>query len=189
MLKGVIRQQMLQKRGALSKSVVVQKSQQIQDRLMILPHVMQAKTILFYVSYGNEVATHAVIKAFLEKKKTVVVPYTDVKHHRLILSRLSSWDVLTRGAYSILEPKKECIDEVSPKTLDVVIVPGVVFDTRGHRIGHGKGYYDGLLKNVKAAVKIGLTYDFQMVDEVPVEPHDIPVDFIVTETKVIECTR
>jgi len=75
--------------------------------------------------------------------------------------------------------------------IDLVIVPGVVFDKSGHRIGYGHGYYDRFLDNLekinKNAVKVGLAYDFQIADKVPIEKHDVPVDKIVTEKRIIRC--
>ena len=114
-----------------------------------------ATTILFYVSYDNEVYTHEMIKELLKNKKNIVVPIADKKNRSLTLSKLDNWDDLEIGTYNILEPKLERIKKISLDSIDLIIVPGIGFDKKGNRIGHGKGYYDKLLKNSKQACHEG----------------------------------
>jgi 5-formyltetrahydrofolate cyclo-ligase len=91
------------------------------------------------------------------------------------------------GAYNILEPRQDTIKEIPIESIDLILVPGVVFDIHGNRIGHGKGYYDRLLNDTQNIPHVGLAFGFQIVDAVPVEGHDLPVDIIVTEERIIEC--
>ena len=89
------------------------------------------------------------------------------------LSReFKKWDDLEPGSYGILEPNSEKIRKISTEKIDLIIVPGIGFDSKGNRIGHGKGYYDNLLKNSKKAIHIGLAFEKQIVIKIPVEYHD-----------------
>jgi len=186
-MKKRLRKELIEKRKKLSKKEVLEKSKQIEKRLFEMKEFKQASTILFYVSYDNEVYTHDMIKECTSGKK-IAVPICDKKDRCLILSELGSWDNLESGSYGILEPKKEKVKEISISEVDVIIVPGVGFDLNCHRIGHGKGYYDNLLKNSKALL-IGLAYDWQIVKHIPIEEHDVLMDKIVTEKRIIDCNK
>jgi len=187
-MKKVLRQRMLKKRSDVPKSEILEKSNQIKKRLFEMKEFNQARTILFYISYDNEVYTHNMIKECISNGKQVIVPVTDKENRCLILSKLENWENLDCGAYGILEPGKEHVKEVSLDVIDIIVVPGVTFDERGYRIGHGIGYYDGLLKDSINATHIGLAFEFQIVDTIPVEEHDINVDKIVTEERIITRT-
>jgi len=187
-MKDELRKIVKEKRNRLQKIDVLTKSSQIKKRVFDLKEFKQAKTVLFYVSYDNEVYTHDMIKESMLMGKRVVVPKSDTNNNTLLLSKLTKWDDLELGAYTILEPKKEVFKEISINSIDFAIVPGVVFDEKGHRIGHGKGYYDRLLKNV-SCTSIGLSFELQLVNTISAEKHDIKVDKIVTEKRIIDCLR
>jgi 5-formyltetrahydrofolate cyclo-ligase len=186
-MKDTIRKDIQQKRCALTADDVREKSFLIKHRVFSLREFIEAETILFYVSYGNEVFTHDMIKESLVMNKQVVVPCTDVKKKQLIASNLFHWDECSPGAYHILEPRKECIRPVSVGAVDLIIVPAISFDCFGQRIGHGMGYYDKLLQKAIRTEKIGLAFELQLVEKIPAEIHDIRVDKIVTEKRVIVC--
>jgi 5-formyltetrahydrofolate cyclo-ligase len=100
------------------------------------------------------------------------------------------WDELRKGLFGVWEPKKNHVRTVDPREINVALVPGVVFDKRGYRIGHGQGYYDRFLGQYHAnLISIGLSFDVQVIDEIPVSMHDMPVDYIVTETQVYKCEK
>jgi len=185
-MKEEVRKELIKLRKNLSKNEILEKSEKIKNRLFKMTEFRESSTILFYVSCDNEVYTHEMIKESITNKKNVIVPLTDKKNKILILSKLDSWDDLSIGAYNIFEPKKEKIKEISVDELDLIIVPGVGFDQHGHRIGHGKGYYDNLLKNSDIRT-IGLAFEFQIIKKIPIEKHDIPIDKIVTEKRLIDC--
>jgi len=186
-MKEKLRKKIMDTRKSLPDSDVLEKSKQIKKRLYKMKEFQQASMILFYVSYNNEVYTHDMIKESLSSGKNVVVPITNKEKHCLVLSKLNNWEDLECSTYSILEPKKNCIREVSLDKIDLILVPGVVFDESGNRIGHGTGYYDKLLKNSKNASHIGLAFEVQIVDSIPVEEHDVKVDKIVTEDRIVTC--
>lgn len=186
-MKKLLREQFLIKRKELSNSEVKKKSLQIQRRLFSLPWYHTAHNILFYISYDNEVNTHDMIKESFTKGKTVIVPKTDTQKKTLCLSKLLSWDDLSPCAYSILEPRENCIREVPFSSVDLLIVPGIAFDLHGHRIGHGMGYYDRLLKTTSQAHSIGLAFECQIIQSIPAEKHDEKIEMIVTEDRSILC--
>jgi len=186
-MKEELRKEGIRIRKNLPERELLDKSKQIKKRLYKMKEFQQASTILFYVSYDNEVYTHDMIKERLSNRKNVIVPITDMKNHCLTPSKLDGWEDLESSVYSILEPKKNCIHEVSLNEIDLILVPGVVFDESGNRIGHGMGYYDKLLKNSKNACHIGLAFEVQIVDSIPAEEHDVKVDKIITEERIITC--
>lgn len=182
-MKDRIRNILKEERNNVSKSEILEKSTIIEKKLYDLTLFKKSKTVLFYVSYDNEVFTHDTIKKCL-KEKEVIVPISNTKNETLILSKLENWEDLQNGPYGILEPKK--IIEISPDKIDLIIVPGVGFDEKGNRLGHGKGYYDKLLQKSNA-IKIGLAFECQIVDRIPTDKNDIPVDMIITEKRIINC--
>lgn len=188
MRKEEIRKKILSLRDSQTEFEVITKSELIQKRLFNLPEFKKAKTILFYVSIKSEVRTEKMIKQVLKQGKRVVLPISDVKERKLILSELKDFDELEPGTFNILQPKKEFFRSVSPEELDLIIVPGVAFDKDGDRIGYGMGFYDKFLSSLKKRIPvIGLAYELQMVDDIPVHDKDVTVDKVVTEKKRIEC--
>lgn len=185
-MKDKLRKSIEKKRNTLSTSEVLEKSSRIKKRIFEIKLFRDAQTILFYVSYGNEVYTHDMIKESISMGKTVVVPKSVTKDHTLILSRLTNWNDLKVGAYNILEPKKESIKEVDIESIDLIIVPGIVFDIHRNRIGHGKGYYDRLLNNSRNIPSVGLAFEFQIVEDIKSEQHDEKIDIIVTEDRMVK---
>ena len=186
-MKNKIRSEILKTRRCLTQADVAEKSKRIKQRVFGLDVYKKAKTILFYVSYGNEVSTHEMIQESLAAGKRVVVPKANEKNHTLSLSLLSEWGELSPCSYNILEPRSECIKEVAVKSIDLMILPGVVFDEKGNRIGHGLGYYDRLLQIEKKAPVIALAFECQVVKNIPAEKHDMRVEKIITEDRVIDC--
>ena len=123
-------------------------------------------------------------EALVDKK--VVVPISNKEDNTLSLSILESWDDLVEGSYGILEPKEDCFKEISIDEIDLIIVPGVAFDEDENRLGHGNGYHDRLLEKTKA-ISIGLAFEFQIVNNIPIGRNDVPVDMIITEDRIIKC--
>jgi len=186
-MKDKLRKELIKKRKSLQKTEVLAKSNQIKNRFFELNEFKQSSAVLFYVSYGNEVYTHDMIKECLKNGKNIIVPISNIEKRSLVLSELKDWNDLEPGSYGILEPKKDKIIEMLIESIDIIIVPGVGFDELGCRIGHGAGYYDNLLKKSINATHIGLAFEFQIVEKVPIESHDLPVDKIITEKRRIDC--
>ena len=184
-MKNHIKESILEKRNSLSKQEILAKSEKIENKLFNLEHFKKSKTIMFFVSFNSEVNTHNMIEKSFQNK-TVVVP--KVVQHEIEPSVIIDFDnLIPAGKFWILEPIEAM--KIAYKNIDLVLVPGIAFDREGHRIGYGFGYYDKFLKKVPKAVKIGLCFDFQVVDKIPHEEHDVPVDFIVTDKQVIDCEK
>lgn len=164
------------------------KDQFIKTNLTGLLAWQDAKIILFYISQDAEVDTFELIKKAWETGKKIFAPRVKSRPKcHLELCQITDLSHLEKGAFDILEPKGHCPilkPEEIAKKIDLVIVPGIVFDTRGHRVGYGLGFYDRLLKKVKCP-KIGLAYEFQIVEQIPKEDFDVPCDTVVTEERVI----
>lgn len=144
----------------------------------------EAQVVMLYLSFGSEVDTFKILDDILETGKTAVVPVSDTASCEIIPSVLCGRDELKKGAYGIYEP---CgINIVDKEKIDLVIVPGMVFDRKGGRIGYGKGYYDRFLENTNA-VKAALCYEIQLVEKAAASEWDVPMDVILTERSVIRC--
>ena len=142
------------------------------------PLLAEAQTIMAYYSLPDEVNTHALIDELVAEGKTVLLPKVmgaDTMELRRYMGRAD----LQEGAYHILEPVGEPFTDLS--AIDLILVPGLAFDAAGHRLGRGRGYYDRFLhsRDGSYCVKIGVCFDFQKVDEVPVDAHDIAMDKVV----------
>lgn len=167
---------------AQSPDIRREKSNLILRKLSELKTFQNAKTIMFYVALDEEVETVPLLKQTIQNGKTVTVPYVN----RLSNSLLSVWikDVeedLEPGTYGILEPKKTLVPTHVHTQVDVVIVPGIAFDPAGHRLGRGKGYYDRFLKTLPPHIfTVGLAYDIQMFESIPVSEMDIRVKQVIT---------
>ncbi len=180
--KRAMRAQMLAMRDPLTPDEVARRSEQIAAQLLALPEVRRAGTIFCYLSFGNEVATHALLRYWLADGRRVFVPVFDVERRSYRPSMLRDLDGdLAAGRYGILEPRTFTPPDGHA---DVAVVPGLAFDAAGRRLGFGKGYYDAMLGEF-GGVKIGLAFDCQMVPAVPAAEHDVTMDFIVTETRAL----
>jgi 5-formyltetrahydrofolate cyclo-ligase len=184
--KAAIREQARKNRIAQKDKESV--SQTIVKAFMELPEYQSATTVMFYVDAGSEVRTRHLLPAALASGKRIVVPWCVVETNTLELFLLEDMSELVEGAYRILEPQAELRHlpqkHVQPVELDLVMVPGTAFDARGGRMGQGKGYYDRLLAQVRPdAPLIGLAFECQMFDEIPVDAHDVFMDQVLTEAR------
>lgn len=184
--KKQLRTLILQKRDALPKDEWAKKSKEILNNLISLKEIAVSKNIFIFINFRSEVDTKPIIEFFLSIDKNVIVPYTDIENKRLKLFYLNSFDELREGSYGILEPDPAIAKEVDLKDVDLVIIPGSVFDKTGGRMGYGGGFYDRLLPNLRSDVKIlAIAFELQIVDEVPMGYYDRRVNIIVTEERVI----
>ncbi|NMB26820.1 MAG: 5-formyltetrahydrofolate cyclo-ligase [Tissierellia bacterium] len=189
--KKVLRKKMLEKRSQLSLEKIEEKSKIIANNLFNLNQYKKANFIFSFISFKDEVNTHEIIKKSISIGKRVGVPIPVPKTKELKVSELIDFDKeLDLGFYNILTPKDKYIRIVPPQLVDLVLVPGVAFDKRGYRVGYGGGYYDRFFNNInKDIIKIGLCYEMQILSEVPKNSHDIPIDFILTEKRLIQCAK
>jgi len=186
--KNSIRKSKLELRRFLSKQEINEKSKKIIETLVTLPQFKESSFIMCYVDFRNEVNTMDLIDNCLRVGKRVAVPYifNNGNSIEMIASEIFSIKDLEKGTYGILEPSKHSVKEINPLELDLVVVPGVVFDRARNRIGYGGGFYDRFLKKVdKTCYKVALAFCLQVLDEIPALGHDMKVDSIITESTVI----
>lgn len=169
-----------------------QLSRQAFAHLLEWPPFSQAGTVLFYIDVRDELRTQASVREVLQTTVKVVVPYCEGDLLRLV--EIQDFAELIPGTYGILEPAIELRQSatrlVLPTEIDLALIPGLGFDRRGARIGFGKGYYDRLLAQFREdCPRVALAFDCQLVDFIPMTPHDQFVDFIVTESGIHECDR
>ena len=145
----------------------------------------ESSHIMAFVSFSTEVDTHNIIRRVLADGKKLYVPITKREPRELLVSRLDDFSDLVPGPYKILTPRKDKIQLVDKSVLDLILVPGLVFDKLGYRIGYGGGYYDRFLAGDLRARTLGLCYDIQLVDSLAKDDFDLPVDYILTDRSFI----
>lgn len=162
-------------------------SQVICEKFASLPEYAAAKCVLAYIDVRTEVRTRNYLATLLASGKRVAVPYCVDDILQLFL--LESMDELAIGMYKILEPKPELRElpskRVDIREADLIMVPGVAFDRRGARMGHGFGYYDKLLEHARPDTPlVALAFECQLFPEIPTQAHDIFMDKIITERAI-----
>ena len=158
---------------------IVDESREIVETIEQLEVFKNARTILAYWPISGEVDIRDVLNRW-QTKKEFLLPV--VKDDYLEIRRFEGEASLVKGqSFGILEPTGSAFTAFNK--IDLVIVPGVAFDKEGYRLGHGKAYYDRLLPKLTSAYKLGLGFSFQLVDEVPVEPHDEVMDAVIFAIK------
>jgi 5-formyltetrahydrofolate cyclo-ligase len=177
-LKRALRERMLKERDSLAPNDVARMSAAIAASLLAHPRFREAKIIGFYIPKRNEADTSAMIEAAIRAGKVVSAPVTT---HSISFFPFTSLGSLVPGKFGIPEPSTKNTKPVEP---DLIVVPGVAFGLCMHRLGYGKGYYDSYLAH-SAAYRIGICYDFQIVDKLPTHENDQRMDEIITEKRVI----
>lgn len=194
MNKDVIRKMILQKRNQLSATDCKQVSSLLLHRLLKREEYVTADELYTYVSYGTEADTFGLITSALESGKKVYVPKILEKG---VMEFYQIFDLgnLVPGKFGIFEPDLTAANSVpcplSQAKNPIFVMPGVAFDRHGNRIGYGGGYYDRYLRGLgyQKVTKAALCYECQLTDTILTEEFDIPVDIIVTEMAVYECSH
>ena len=158
-------------------------SLEVTDRLQQEPHWQQARTVLLYHSLADEVSTHNLIRNAASAGKRVLLPV--VVGNDLELREYQGEGCMKEGAFHIQEPTGPAVTDFS--AVDLAVIPGVAFTPDGRRLGRGRGYYDRLLARLTSHAfyardpyLIGICWPFQLVEDIPTEAHDIPMDCIIT---------
>jgi 5-formyltetrahydrofolate cyclo-ligase len=184
LLKNQLRQAMKARFAAITPEEYLSYNSVIEQRFFELPIVKNSNKIMIYYSINQEVETVSLINLLLTMGKTVALPAcTPDKNLRTGI--IHDMAELIPGIFGLSEPGPTTL-EIKPCDLDLIVVPGVAFDKKGFRLGHGVGYYDRFLA-VTNTFKLGLAYDFQLVDELPIDPHDIAIDAILTPSEYWDC--
>lgn len=180
--KDEIRKQILEKRTNLSLEEVDKKSELIIENLT--PYLKNAQNIMIFMDMKNEVRITKLMKLYPEKS-FFIPKITDSKNREMKINKYEENElVLHKFGYY----ESSSSDFYNENILDIVIVPAVVFDLEKNRIGFGGGYYDTFLKKIREENKkilfIGICYDFQIIEKVPTEEHDVVLDFVVSESRI-----
>ena len=182
MTKAALRRAMLRRLKRQSSAARRRKSAAILRQVLALPALRRARTVMCYCSLPYEVQTDGLIRACLRLGKRVALPVAVPSRRRLIACAVRNPRTELRpGAHGIREPRLR--RPVPVRQLGLILVPGVLFDRRGGRLGHGGGYYDRFLRQVPRRIpRVGLAYALQVVDRLPVQRHDQRVDMVIDDT-------
>ena len=183
--KSEIRKRLIAMRNAIPREEIEGKSRVIQARLTEFEEIRSASTLMIFLSFGSEVLTDDLILWCWGEGKRVCVPFCRPESRELTACRIDGFEELEMGHYGIREPNEDLLRPVDGGEIEAILVPAVAFDRRGYRVGYGGGYYDRFLPAAPQAAKIGVAFAAQIIGEVPVDAHDLPVDRIVTECEVI----
>lgn len=194
-MKKSLRKSLLAKRDSIAVKDKQAKDSAIRKRLFSLEYLKEAKTILFYASFRSEADTIKAIQNALKLKKRVALPVVDTEHKQLKLYEVHDISELSSGYMGIPEPVAVRALNMGLNEIDIEIIPGIGFDLKGNRLGYGAGYYDKLLSHKSKRLSktkgrittIALAFEEQIAEKIPSEPHDIRVDLIVTDKRLIRC--
>jgi 5-formyltetrahydrofolate cyclo-ligase len=196
--KELLRKEIRARLNATSEEYRSKASAAISLNVLTMPEVRDSKTILAYCSVGKEPATLALISKLLEAGKRVCLPLCvdlDEEGHRtgivdaMEARVIKSFDDLVPGAYGIPEPSTDT-ELMLPEYVDLIILPCISCDRNCNRIGHGAGYYDKYLSKVRMdCFTVAMCFEEVLSDEIPTEPHDRPVDAVVTEKQIYRWRR
>lgn len=174
------------RREALTPEARARLSQSIVDSAARWMQREGFETVMLYLSMRSEVETRHLLDGLLNSGKQVCAPAIDTEQLKLVPRRIQHPRTeLVRHSYGMLEPNEACPLFPTPQ-LQLIVVPGIAFDANGHRLGYGKGFYDRFLAKCPHAVRVGLAYQIQLVEDTFPQPWDIPVHYIFTETERIE---
>ncbi|MDE6234205.1 MAG: 5-formyltetrahydrofolate cyclo-ligase [Muribaculaceae bacterium] len=175
MEKSDIRRKIKAMRQMLSDAERISAAEEVFNRLEQTAAFLMADKVLMYHSLPDELSTHAFLKKWGSRKRFYLPRVNGVNLDILPYDESR----LELGSFHIEEPTGN--DTVDADEIELIVVPAVAYDRRGNRLGRGKGFYDRLLSSARAT-KIGVGYEFQLVDEIPAEPHDVPMDYVITQS-------
>lgn len=179
--RDALRREMAVRRKQMAVTGVGELSQKICRRLEQLRPLTEAQVIMGYSSVKNEVDLIPWLEQLKQQGKTILLPR--VEGECLEAIELTNWNDMGCGSFGIREPLGE---PFAPDKIDVVLVPGLVFDANGYRLGYGKGYYDRFLPRLsKHCFTCGVCYEYQVVDTVHPHSKDVPVHWILTDRSEI----
>ncbi len=181
----MIRKTVLRQRRALSALEKSQAESVMLESLLNWEVFKNAGVIHIFISKPDEPDTRPIIEHCWSSGKKIAVPVVLPNTFDLFHSEIKSFDDLVPGMHGTHEPSPERQTKINLDSFDLVIVPGVAFDRKGGRLGHGKGYYDRFLELTKA-FRLGLTFECQLLENIPTELHDVLMNAILSESGIVE---
>ena len=179
---------MRSKRASMSTEERMKASHKIVTNLLENPIYKSSSTIMAYASMPEEIQLNELFDNAFDSDKTLAIPLI-IGSGTMRPVFLPSMDSLEAGDFGILTVRQDCRKFVDFSDIDCIIVPGAAFDRSGNRLGLGGGYYDRFLKRVPQAKRIALAFDYQLIDNIPIESHDAKVDVIITESETLNIER
>lgn len=177
MEKNELRKIIRAEKKTVSLEEKLRRSEPIMRKVESLEQFQKADTILLYWSMDDEVQTHAFVERWY-KSKTILLPCVDGDDLRL--RQYTGPDCMQAGEqFGIGEPTGE--EFTSLDSIEMIMVPGVAFDRKNNRMGRGRGFYDRMLKSTPNAYKVGVAFNFQLFDQIPVEPFDVAMNQVIVE--------
>jgi 5-formyltetrahydrofolate cyclo-ligase len=187
-LKRALRAELIQVRAKISREERAERSRGVAERAVAIADLMSARTVALYAPLNTEVDPSEIVRRLLAGHARVVYPRAQSSGRILAFAECDP-QALARGALGALEPPADA-RAIELSDLDAVLMPGVAFSLDGLRLGRGGGYYDATLKQIPVrALRIGLGFDVQVVPSLPREPHDVPLDVVVTEARTLRFAR
>ncbi|MCY9549543.1 5-formyltetrahydrofolate cyclo-ligase [Lysinibacillus xylanilyticus] len=187
MEKTTLRNEVKEALATMSEVAYHNQSNAVVNKVLQEPYIIEATTIGITISNKPEVDTIQLIEELWQLGKKVAVPKCNPKTREMLFYAIESFAQLETVYMHLREPIPEMCEFVDANEMDVLLVPGVVFDKFGYRIGYGGGYYDRYVLNYKKGKLMSLLFNEQLYERIPIEAHDCPVDIIVTPTKRIDC--
>jgi len=185
--KAGVRRILAAARLQLTPSERLERSRRIAASCRDIAGFSTADVVCSYVSFREEVETTELITALLQAGRRVAVPvHLHGTTQSLVFAEIESLAELIPNHFGILQPHREAARFLPTAAIPLFLVPGLAFDTAGRRLGYGLGFYDrAFAAAAPGAIKIGLAFDLQIIESVPADAHDVPMDFVVTEDRVI----
>lgn len=182
MPKNLVREKLLTLRRQCEADYCLELSRRVQARFLATESFRRARCLALYSPVHNEVETEAVAREALAAGKSLVYPR--VRGKELDFVKVEDPGLLKPGRFAVPEPVGG--EVVVLQDVNLLVVPGVAFDLAGHRLGYGKGFYDRCLAEFSVAVeRVGFSYDFQVIDALPVLPHDQRLSMLITEKRIL----
>lgn len=186
--KRLLRRDILARRRSLSEKEIAVKSQKILEHFRPWTSYQTCETIMLYLSMPDEVQTDLLIHDALQQGKRVCVPLLGEKYGEMSAVEIKSLEDLSVGKFGLRTPKSAEAKTIDPSLIDLVVVPAVVFDRQGNRIGMGAGYYDRFLAQVRVnTILLGLAFFCQIKENIVSEAHDIQMQWLLTEDGFLAC--
>jgi 5-formyltetrahydrofolate cyclo-ligase len=180
-----LRKVFIGRRRSLTASFRREASEAVCARLSSLVSTLDARLISCYLAFAEEVETDRFIRDCLAAGREVAAPLFDLGTSEMRFCRIEDLEAsIALHECGIRMPRRGADLEVPLSSCDLVVVPGVAFTPGGYRLGYGRGFYDRSLSSGRMPRTVGLAYEIQMVEQLPTDPHDVPVDLVITEERV-----
>ncbi len=188
--KARLRKKIIRIRDSIDLDKKRKKDSEIEKNLFLQDEFKNSRYIMCFASFRSEPNTYIIIQKALNLSKRVILPKVNIEEQKLILYGIKNLNELIPGYMNIPEPDAHQSRIFDANLLDIIIMPGIAFDEKGGRLGFGGGYYDKFIHSIdKKPPLIVIAYDEQIVDKVPVLEHDIRVDKIITDKRVIKVPK